>query len=169
MSVKKTNMFKKQKPAGPKRVRNPQSEAQQRAAQQIDDMTTEQQQAAEQYLQSTASLAKRLVDQGIVKRSPGTGIQQYIAAYAHIEETVAGVLDIMAKKFAKPNVAELAAVLSGLIGLVIAEASSRGVQKEVTEEMFVSLEKMFGAGVRLTTIEGQRVAQSRIIQPSRLN
>lgn len=178
MATKKTNMFKDPKPvAKPKRSKQAQSVAKHKgaaaapaaaptAAEQIEAMSEEQKQATEQYLQTTAALAKRLVDDGVAKRSPGTGLQQYYGAYAVIEEAVGEAMDLLARKLNKPNVAELAAALSGLIGKVIAEASTRGVKKPVTEDMFNSLEKMFGAGVRLTTIEGQRIANSQIVTPT---
>lgn len=165
--AKKTNMFR---PAGSaKRVKKAGAPEGPTAAQRIDNMTTQQQQAAEQYLQTTAALARRLVEEKVVPRSQGTGLQQYMGAYRHIEESVAEAMDLLARKLKNPNVAELAAALSGLIGMVIAEASSRGVKQEVTEDMLMSLEQMIGAGVRLTTIEGQRLAQSKIVTPAKLH
>lgn len=173
MGKKKTSMFKQSsKPAGPKREHVAQSPARAKgvakatAVQQVDDMTIEQQQAAEQYLQFTAMLAKRLVDQGIVKRSPGSGIQAYVGAYNYIEECINEVIDLLVRKLNKPFVPEITAALSGMIGKVIGEAAQRGVKQEVTEDMFNSLEKMFGAGVRLTTMEALRAIESPIVRPN---
>jgi len=168
--IKKSNVFgEKAKPAGPKRERTPKVAAKQQASEEdqalacvkmIEDMSEEQQQAAEAYLQSITTLANRLCNEGLVPKKPGQSRQdQVTAAFSHIDNITREVGNYAARQLKNPTVPELAAMFAGVIGNIIAQASMRGAKKPINEEAFNSLEKIFGAAVRLTTVQSMQEIQ----------
>jgi hypothetical protein len=126
----------------------------------IENMSEEQQQAAEAYLQSITALANRLCNEGLVPKKPGQSRQdQVTAAFTHIDNITREVGNYAARQLKNPTVPELAAMFAGVIGNIIAQASMRGTKKPINEEAFNSLEKIFGAAVRLTTVQSMQEIQ----------